>query len=93
MTTDKKNTRIMRADDPVVKVMQQMHYAFACAAEAFGVPLALEGLANILIINLAGAYGEEAAMEILGQIAATAAPVARQWSDVTAAAHHEPGHA
>jgi hypothetical protein len=55
--------------------------------------LALEGLGNILIINLAGAYGEETAMSILRQIAATAAPVARQWSDVAAAAHHEPGHA
>jgi hypothetical protein len=93
MTTDNAKTRMITADDPVVKVMQEIHHALACAAEAFGLPLALEGLANILIINLTGAYGEEAAMAILSQIAATAAPVARQWCDVTAAAHHKPGHA
>jgi hypothetical protein len=93
MTADNAKTRFVSADDPVVKVMLELHYAFSRAAEAFGMPLALEGLGNILIINLAGAYGEETAMSILRQIAATAAPVARQWSDVAAAAHHEPGHA
>jgi hypothetical protein len=93
MTIDDRKTRTITADDPVVKVMQQIHYALFCAAEAFGLPAALEGLANILIINLASAYGEKAAMRILGEIAATATPIAREWSDLAVAAHHEPGHA
>jgi len=32
-------------------------------------------------------------MKILGEIAANATPVARQWSGFAALADHEPGHA
>ena len=44
-------------------------------------------------MNLAAAYGEEAAMATLGGIAANAAPVAHMWSALAAAQDHEPGHA
>ena len=93
MTTEKKKTRTMTADDPVAMVMQDIHYTFCATARSFGVPTALEGLANILIINLAAAYGEKGRMQILGEIAANATPVARQWSGFAAMADHEPGHA
>ena len=53
----------MTADDPVAMVMQDIHYTFFTTARSFGVPAALEGLANVLIINLAAAYGEKGAMK------------------------------
>jgi hypothetical protein len=53
----------------------------------------LEGLANILVINLAAGYGEKVAMATLGDIARNARPIARMWSAVAVAADHEPGHA
>ena len=93
MTTDDMMTIAVTPDDPVFKAMQQIHYALFCTAEAFGLPAALEGLANILIINLAAAYGEKAALRILGEIATTATPIARRWAGIAAAADHEPGHA
>ena len=93
MTTEKKTTRTMTADDPVAMVMQDIHYTFFTTARSFGVPAALEGLANVLIINLAAAYGEKGAMTLLGEIAENATPVARQWSAFAAFADHEPGHA
>ena len=93
MTTEKRKTRTMTADDPVAMVMQDIHYTFFTTARSFGVPAALEGLANVLIINLAAAYGEKGTMKILGEIAANATPVARQWSGFAALADHEPGHA
>jgi hypothetical protein len=93
MTNDDSMTIKLTPDDPVVKAMQQLHYALFCTAEAFGLPAALEGLTNILIINLAAAYGEKAALRILGEIATTATPIARQWGALAAAADHEPGHA
>jgi hypothetical protein len=83
----------MTADDPVAMVMQDIHYAVFSTARAFGLPAALEGLANVLIINLAAAYGEKRAMKILGDIAATATPIVRRWGSIAAAADHEPGHA
>jgi hypothetical protein len=92
MTTDDSMTTIMTADDPLVKAMQDIHQALMYATQAFGLQAALEGLGNILVINLAAAYGEKAAMTILGEIATTATPIARQWSAIAAAAHHEPGH-
>ena len=93
MTTNEAITTTMTPDDPVVKAMQEITRAVFSAAKLFGVPAALEGLANILIINLAGAYGEKVAMSTLGYIATNATPIARMWSSVAAAADHEPGHA
>ena len=93
MTTDDTMTIAVTADDPVVKAMQEINRAFFSAAQRLGVPVALEGLANILVINLAAAYGEKVAMATLGDIAAHAAPIARMWGAITAAADHEPGHA
>ena len=93
MTTKDKTTRIMTADDPVAMAMQDIHYALFTTARAFGLPAALEGLANVLIINLAAAYGEKRTMKILGEIAANATPIARQWSAIAVAVDHEPGHA
>lgn len=93
MTTDDTMTTIMTTDDPVVQAMQEINRAFFSAAQRLGVPVALEGLANILVINLAAAYGEKGAMATLGEIAATATPIARMWGAVAAAADHEPGHA
>jgi hypothetical protein len=93
MNTVDSMTKIVTADDPVIKAMQEFHCALYSTAQAFGLRAALEGLANILIINLAAAYGEKAAMTILGEIAATATPIARRWSAIAAAADHEPGHA
>ena len=80
-------------DHPVVKAMQEINRAFFSAAQRLGVPVALEGLANILVINLAAAYGEKVAMATLGDIAANAAPVAHMWGALAAAEDHEPGHA
>ena len=59
MTTDDTMTIAVTADDPVVKAMQEINRAFFSAAQRLGVPVALEGLANILVINLAAAYGEK----------------------------------
>ena len=83
----------MTTEDPVVKAMQEINRAFFSAAQRLDVPVALEGLANILVMNLAAAYGEEVAMATLGEIAANARPVAHLWGAVAAAAQHEPGHA
>ena len=83
----------MTTDDPVVEAMQEINRAFFAAAQRLGVPIALEGLANILVINLAPAYGEKVTMAALGDIAANATPIARMWGAVAAAADHEPGHA
>jgi hypothetical protein len=93
MTTDDQMTIVITADDPVFKAMQEINRSFFSAAQRLGVPVALEGLANILVINLAAAYGEKAAMATLGDIAAHATPIAREWGAVAAAAAHEPGHA
>ena len=93
MTTDDTMTIAVTADDPVVKAMQEINRAFFSAAQRLGVPVALEVLANILVINLAAAYGEKVAMATLGDIAAHATPIARMWGAITAAADHEPGHA
>ena len=93
MTTNRPMTVAISADDPVFKAMQEINRAFFSAAQRLGVPVALEGLANILVINLAAAYGEAVAMATLGDIAAHATPIARMWGIVAAAADHEPGHA
>ena len=81
------------ADDPVFKAMQEIQPAFMSAAQRLGVPVALEGLGNLLIMNLAAFYGEKVAIATLGDIAANAAPVAHMWGAVAAAEDHEPGHA
>jgi hypothetical protein len=93
MTADEPMTTVLTADDPVVKAMQEINGAFFSAAQRLGVSVALEGLANILVINLAAAYGEKDAMATLRDIAATATPIARIWGAVAAAAYHEPGYA
>ena len=93
MTIDDPMTISVTADDPVVKAMQEINRAFFSSAQHVGVPVALEGLANILVINLAAAYGEKVAMAALGDIATYATPIARIWGAVAAAANHEPGHA
>jgi len=56
-------------------------------------PAALEGLGNLLIMNLATFYGEKVAMKTLRDIAANAAPVAHRWDALAASEDHEPGHA
>jgi hypothetical protein len=93
MTIDQPMTISVTADDPVVKAMQEINRAFFSAAQHVGVPVALEGLANILVINLAAAYGEKVAMAALSDIATYSTPIARTWGAVAAAANHEPGHA
>jgi len=80
-------------DDPVFKAMQEIQPAFMSAAQRLGAPVALEGLGNLLIMNLAAFYGEKVAMATLGDIAANAAPVAHMWGAVAAAEDHEAGHA
>ena len=93
MTNDDSMTIELTAGDPVVKAMQEINRAFSSAAQCLGVPVGLEGHANILVINLAAAYSETVAMATLGDIAAHATPIARMWGIVAAAADHEPGHA
>ena len=93
MTNDDSMTIELTAGDPVVKAMQEINRAFSSAAQCLGVPVGLEGLANILVINLAAAYSETVAMATLGDIAAHATPIARMWGIVAAAADYEPGHA
>ena len=93
MTTDNTMTIAVTTDDPVFKAMQEINPAFMSAAQRLGVPVALEGLGNLLIMNLAAFYGERVAMATLGDIAANAAPVAHMWGAVAAAVDHEPGHA
>jgi hypothetical protein len=93
MTTDQPMTVAITSDDPVFKAMQEINRAFFSAAQCLGAPAALEGLANILVINLAAGYGEKVAMATLGDIARNARPIARMWSAVAVAADHEPGHA
>jgi len=93
MTTDNTMTIAVTTDDPVFKAMQEINPAFMSAAQRLGVPVALEGLGNLLIMNLAAFYGEKVAMATLGDIAANAAPVAHMWGAVAAAEDHEPGHA
>jgi len=93
MTTDQPMTVAITSDDPVFKAMQEINRAFFSAAQCIGVPAALEGLVNILVINLAAGYGEKVAMATLGDIARNARPIARMWSAVAVAADHEPGHA
>jgi hypothetical protein len=83
----------MIIDDPVIKAMRDINPAFVSVVQRLGTRAALEGLANILVMNLAAAYGEEVAMATLGEIAANAAPVAHMWSALAAAQDHEPGHA
>jgi hypothetical protein len=83
----------MIADDPVIKAMREINPSFVSVAQRLGTRVALEGLANILVMNLAAAYGEEVAMATLGEIAANAAPVAHMWGALAAAQDHEPGHA
>jgi len=83
----------MTTYDPVVEAMQEINRAFFAAAQRLGVPVALKGLANILVINLAGAYGEKVTMAALDYIAANATAIARMWGAVAAAEDHEPGHA
>ena len=93
MTTENAMTVMVTSDDPVFKAMQEINRAFSSVAQRRRVPVALEGLANILVINLAAGYGEEVTMATLGDIAANAGPIARMWDAVTAASDHEPGHA
>lgn len=83
----------MITDDPVIKAMREINPSFVSVAQRLGTRVALEGLANILVMNLAAAYGEEVAMATLGEIAANAAPVAHMWGALAAAQDHEPGHA
>lgn len=80
----------MTTDEPLVKTMQEINRAFA--VQGLGVPVALEGLANILVINLDAVDGEKVAMATLGEIATNAPPVARIWGAFAAAANHELGH-
>ena len=93
MTTENAMTVMVTSDDPVFKAMQEINRAFSSVAQRRRVPVALEGLANILVINLAAGYGEEVTMATLGDIAANARPNARMWGAVAAAGDHEPGHA
>jgi hypothetical protein len=93
MNHDAPMTTLTTANDPVVKAMQKINAAFFSAAQDLGVSVALEGIANILVINLAAAYGETVAMATLGDIAATAAPIARIWGAVAVATVHEAGNA
>ena len=83
----------MMTDDPVIKAMREINPAFVSVAQHLGTPVALQGLANILVMNLAAAYGEAVAMATLSEIAANAAPVAHMWGALAAAQDHEPGHA
>ena len=83
----------MITDDPVIKAMREINLAFVSVAQRLGTRVAAEGLANILVMNLAAAYGEEVAMATLGEIAANAAPVAHMWGALAAAQDHESGHA
>ena len=83
----------MITDDPVIKAMRELNPAFVSVAQRLGTAVALEGLANILVMNLAAAYGQEVAIATLGEIAANAAPVAHIWDTLAAAQNQEPGHA
>jgi hypothetical protein len=83
----------MTMDHPAFKAMQEIEPGFMFAAMRLGIPAALEGLGNLLIMHLAAAYGEKVALATLTDIAANAAPVAHMWDAVAAAEDHEPGHA
>jgi hypothetical protein len=93
-TVDKMTTtKLVTVDDPVFKAMREIEPVFMSAASRLGAPAALEGLGNLLIMNLAAFYGEKVAMATLGDIAANAAPVAHMWDALAAAEDHAPGHA
>ena len=83
----------MTMDHPAVKAMREINPGFMSAAMRLGTPAALEGLGNLLVMNLAVFYGENVAMATLSDIAANAAPVAHMWGALAAAEDHEPGHA
>jgi hypothetical protein len=83
----------MTMDHPAVKAMREINPGFMAAAMRLGTPAALEGLGNLLVMNLAVFYGEKVAMATLRDIAANAAPVAHMWGALAASEDHEPGHA
>ena len=93
MTSNGTKTITMDSDDPLAMAMRDIQPAFMSAAMRLGTPAALEGLGNLLIMNLATFYGEKAAMKTLRDIAANAAPVAHRWDALAASEDHEPGHA
>jgi multisubunit Na+/H+ antiporter MnhE subunit len=75
----------MITHDTVLNAMREINPAFVCVTRHFGTPVALEALANILVVNPAVAYGEEVTMATVGEIAANAAPVAHMWRALAAA--------
>jgi hypothetical protein len=83
----------MTTDHPAVQAMREIEPGFVSAAMRLGMPAALEGLGNLLIMHLAAAYGEKVAMATLADVVANAAPVAHMWGAVAAAEDREPGHA
>jgi hypothetical protein len=83
----------MITHDPVLNAMREINPAFVSVTRHFGIPVALEALVNILVVNPAAAYGEEVTMATLGEIAANAASVAQMWDTLAAALDHELGHA
>jgi hypothetical protein len=86
-------TKVVTVDDPVFKAMREIEPAFMSVAQRLGPAVALEGLGNLLIMNLAAFYGEKVALATLSDIAANAAPVAHMWDAFAASEDHEPGHA
>ena len=83
----------MTMDHPAVKAMREIEPGFMSAAMRLGMPAALEGLGNLLIMHLAAYYGEKVAIATLADIAANAAPVAHMWDALAASEDREPGHA
>ena len=83
----------MITHDPVLNAMREINPAFVSVTRHFGIPVALEALVNILVVNPAAAYGEEVTMATLGEITANAASVAQMWDTLAAALDHELGHA
>jgi hypothetical protein len=83
----------MITHDPVLKTMREINPALLSVTRDFGTPVALEALANILVVNLAAAYGGEVTMATRGEIAASTARVAHMWGTLDAAQDHELGHA
>ena len=53
MTSNGTKTITMDSDDPLAMAMRDIQPAFMSAAMRLGTPAALEGLGNLLIMNLA----------------------------------------
>jgi hypothetical protein len=75
----------MITDDPALKAMREINFAFVSVTGHFGTPMAGRKPCSGL--------GRKSEMATLGEIAANAALVVHMWGALAAAQDHELGHA